>query len=127
MDEQAGEASIHLRNRDVGNGRAFLLIASLLIPDINPLALAVTGLILVGVLWALVAGGPGIQAAVAVGLVWLMLLGGLRSVVIRTYRSSDAQRLVQYTWLPRGVWFAAWRAIALVCMWSGGRLLLQQG
>jgi peptidase M50B-like protein len=127
VDEQAGEGSIPLRNRDVGNGRAFLLIASLLIPDINPLALAVTGLILVGVLWALVAGGPGIQAAVAVGLVWLMLLGGLRSVVIRTYRSSDAQRLVQYTWLPRGVWFAAWLVIALVCTWSGGRLLLQQG
>jgi hypothetical protein len=56
-----------------------------------------------------------------------MLIGGLRSVVIRTYRSSDTQRLVQYTWLPRGVWFAAWLAIALACTWSGGRLLLQHG
>lgn len=104
---------------------AILLIAALLIPDINPLALVITGLILAGIIWALIAGKPGIQAAVGVGLVWLMLIGGLRSVVIRTYRSSDAQRLVQSTWLPRAVWFAAWLAIALACMWSGGRLLLQ--
>ena len=54
-----------------------LLLAVLLIPKINPFALAVTGLLLAGILWALIAGVPGVQAALAVGLVWLMLIGGL--------------------------------------------------
>jgi hypothetical protein len=73
---------------------AVLLLAVLLVPKINPLALAVTGLLLGGILWALIAGGPGVQAELAVGLVWLMLIGGLRSVLIRTYGSDDARRLV---------------------------------
>jgi hypothetical protein len=77
-----------------------------------------------GILWALIAGGPGVQAELAVGLVWLMLIGGLRSVLIRTYGSDDARRLVKATWLPRVVWFAAWLAIAVVCLWVGGRVVL---
>jgi hypothetical protein len=32
------------------------------IPNINPLALAFTGLLLGGILWALIAGGPNVQA-----------------------------------------------------------------
>jgi peptidase M50B-like protein len=61
---------------------------------------------------------------VAVGLVRLKLIGGLRSVLIRTYRSNDARRLTESTWLPSVVWFAAWLTIAIACVWVGGRILL---
>jgi hypothetical protein len=101
-----------------------LLLAILLIPEINLLALVVTGLLLIGFLWALIAGGPGIQAAVAVGLVWLLLIGGLRIVLIRNINSSDGAALAGRYWIPRIVSFAAWLAIAVVSLWVGGRVLL---
>ena len=102
-----------------------LLLAVLLIPEINPFALAVTGLLLAGILWALIAGVPGVQAALAVGLVWLMLIGGLESVLVRNIKSDDVHKLTEYTWIPRVVWFAAWPAIAVVSLWVGGRVLLR--
>jgi Peptidase M50B-like len=101
-----------------------LLIAVLFVPKINPLALAVTGLLLVGIVWALIAGGPGIKGALAVALVWLLLIGGLRIVVVRNTGSGDAEALSRYTWIPRVVWFAIWLAIALISLWIGGRVLL---
>ena len=102
-----------------------LLLAVLLIPEINPFALAVTGLLLAGILWALIAGVPGVQVALAVGLVWLMLIGGLESVLVRNTKSDDVHKLTEYTWIPRVVWFAAWPAIAVVSLWVGGRVLLR--
>jgi hypothetical protein len=101
-----------------------LLLAVLLIPEITPFALAVTSLLLAGVLWALIAGGPGVQAALAVGLVWLLLIGGLRMVLVRNVQSGDVKELAAHTWIPRVVWFAAWLAIAVVSLWVGGRVLL---
>ena len=103
---------------------AVLLVAVLLIPKINPFALTITALLLGGILWALVAGGPGVQAALAVGLVWLMLIGGLRIVLVRNTKSDDVAELTELTWIPRIVWFAAWLAIAVVSLWVGGRILL---
>jgi Peptidase M50B-like len=101
-----------------------LLLAVLVIPEINPLALAFTVLLLGGILWALVAGGPGVQAALAAGLVWLMLIGGLWMVLKRNINNMDAVKLTQATWIPRFVWFAGWLTIAMVSLWVGGRLLL---
>jgi len=101
-----------------------LLLAVLLIPKINPFALAITGLLLAGILWALIAGSPSVQAAVAVGLVWLMLSGGLRGIVVRKTESDDVAELAKLTWIPRVVWFVAWLAIGVVCLWVGGRVLL---
>ena len=101
-----------------------LLLAVLLIPKINPFALAITGLLLAGILWALIAGSPSVQAAVAVGLVWLMLIGGLRVIVVRKTESDDVAELAKLTWIPRVVWFVAWLAIGVVCLWVGGRVLL---
>lgn len=77
-----------------------LLLAVLLIPEINPLALAVTGLLLAGILWALIAGAPGIQAALAVGLVWLLLIGGLRIELLHNINAQDAHDLTELTWIP---------------------------
>src|SRR4051794_15852469 len=67
-----------------------LLLAVLLIPEVNSLALAFTVLLLGGILWALIAGGPGVQATLAVGLVWLMLIGGLWMVLKRNIDNQDA-------------------------------------
>ena len=92
--------------------------------EINPLALAFTVLLLGGILWALLAGKAGVQAALAVGLVWLMLIGGLWMVLVRNINNQDAVELTQATWIPRFVWFAGWLAIAVVSLWVGGRLLL---
>ena len=101
-----------------------LLLAVLLIPEINPFALLITGLLLVGIVWAIIAGGPGVQAALAVGLVWLLLIGGLRTVLVRNVRSDDVKKLAANTVIPRAVWFAGWLAIAVASLWVGGRVLL---
>jgi hypothetical protein len=101
-----------------------LLLAALLIPKVNPLALAVTGLLLAGIIWALIAGGTGIQAALAVGLVWLLLIGGLYSVVTHNIGAQDARDLSKEFWIPRLVSFAGWLAIAVLSLWIGGRVLL---
>jgi hypothetical protein len=101
-----------------------LLIPVLLVPEINPLALVVVVLLLAGFSWALIAGGPGIQAAIAVGLVWLLLIGGVRQVLHDNYNAGDAWRLANDTWIPRMVWFAGWLVIAIVSLWTGGRVLL---
>ena len=101
-----------------------LLLAVLVIPEINSLALGFTVLLLGGILWALVAGGPGVQAALAAGLVWLMLIGGLWMVLKRNIDNQDAVELRQATWIPSFVWFAGWLTIAVVSLWVGGRVLL---
>jgi hypothetical protein len=65
-----------------------------------------------------------VKAALAVGLVWLLLIGGLRTVLIRNTESMDGHELAAITWVPRVVWFAVWLAIAVLCLWFGGRVLL---
>ncbi|HEY0937111.1 MAG TPA: hypothetical protein VGD91_25655, partial [Trebonia sp.] len=83
----------------------------LFVPKINPLALAVTGLLLAGIVWALLAGNALIKGALAVALVWVLLIGGLRIVVVHNTSASDAFVLSGYTWIPRVVWFVIWRAL----------------
>jgi hypothetical protein len=101
-----------------------LLLAVLLIPAINSIAVQVTVVLLAGVLWALIAGGSRVQAAVAVGLVWILLIGGLRDVLVHNVNAVDARDLSNETWVPRLVWFAGWLVIAVVSLWVGGRVLL---
>ena len=71
-------------------------------------------------------GSPVLQAAFAAGLVWLLLVGGLRAAVLHGWRSdeSDAAQLARDTLIPRVVWYAAFVAIALYCLLKGTRLLL---
>ena len=73
------------------------------------------------------ASPPGVQAGVAVGLVWLMLLGGvttLRGQRLGGNRSSDAGQLARLTWIPAFLWVALSWFVAIVCLWVGGRRLL---
>jgi hypothetical protein len=70
-------------------------------------------------------GTPELQTAVAVALVWLMLLGGVRAVAVMSLGpKSDSGRLAQSTWIPAIVWAGVFWTVALLCLWLGGRRLL---
>jgi Peptidase M50B-like len=99
-----------------------LLAAALLVAD-GTTALVVTAATLAGVIWAAVAGSRYVQAAVAVGLVWLLLIGGLRQVIVDR-GGDDGTVLKKLTWIPRIVWYGIFLAIGVVSLWVGGRVLL---
>jgi Peptidase M50B-like len=99
-----------------------LLIVALLWAN-NGFARAVTALGLAGVLWAAITGGPQTPAAVAFALVWLLLIGGVGQAV-GDRGGSDGPKMAASTWIPKSVWWALWVAIAVICLWSGARLLL---
>lgn len=89
-----------------------------------------TGLIVLlagaGVGYVAVEGSPQVQSVLAVALVWLMLLGGVRSLVNLGLGAdkSDTAQLSAATWIPRVVWAALFWVVALVCLWFGARLLV---
>lgn len=99
-----------------------LLAAALLVAS-GATAVLVTLAALAGVVWAALAGSPTVQAAVAVGLVWLLLIGGVRRVLADN-GGGDGEALAAQTWIPIFVWFAIWLTIAVVSLWVGGRILL---
>jgi len=80
----------------------------------------------VGIGWVAVGDDAGLQALVAVTLVWWMLLGALRSLVHLGFggEPSDAASLARRTWIPAIVWVALFWFVAVVCLWVGGRRLL---
>jgi hypothetical protein len=77
-----------------------------------------------GVLLLLWRGSAYLQLTVAVGIVWLLLIGGVIDA-IRMDRGddSDAYWMARRTWIPAIVWQAFWVTVALVCLYVGGRLL----
>jgi len=100
-----------------------LLAAALLVAS-GTTALVVSVAALVGVIWAAVAGSPFVQAAVAVGLVWLLLIGGLGQIIVDG-GGKDGTKLSELTWIPRVVWFGIFLVVAVVSLWVGGRVLLR--
>jgi Peptidase M50B-like len=100
-----------------------VLLAAALLVAAGTTALVITAAALAGVIWAAVAGSPTVQAAVAVGLVWLLLVGGLRQTIVDG-SGTDGQNLSKLTWVPRPVWFGIFLIIAVVSLWVGGRVLL---
>jgi hypothetical protein len=100
-----------------------LLLAVLLVRS-NGLALTVTVLLVAGILWTAVAGPVLLQASVAVGVVWVLLLGGLRRIVLDNVKASDVGYLSDKTWIPRVLWLGCWLLIAVLSLWFGGRVLL---
>ena len=71
-----------------------------------------------------VSGAPLLQAAFAAGLVFVLLIGGVRSAVqSSTDDGSDAAHLAHDTLIPRQLWKAAFVVVAFVCLWKGFLLL----
>jgi len=104
-----------------------LLLASFLIAT-NSIAIAIAGTAVLGIGAALAIGSPQVQASLAVGLVWLLLLGGMYDALTipRGNNSSDIAKLQRDTVIiPRIAWKAAFVLIGLFCLYKGGRDLLQ--
>ena len=69
-------------------------------------------------------GTPVLQAAIATGVVWLLLFGGARAAAQSgTGDGSDAAQLAHDTLVPRILWKAVFVTVAIVCLWKGFRLL----
>lgn len=79
-----------------------------------------------GIGYVAYAGDPALTAGVATALVWLLLIGGVWSLRGQGLgrRGSDAALLRGYTYVPGVVWVALFWAVAVFCLWSGGRALL---
>jgi Peptidase M50B-like len=90
----------------------------------NALANVVTAVALTGIVAALWRGSAELQVALAVGVVWWLLLGGVRSSVgMGRGPMSDAGQMYRLTFIPPVLWQAFWVTVALVCLYAGGRLL----
>lgn len=65
-----------------------------------------------------------LQAAVAAGLVWLLLFGGIRHAAESgTGDTSDAAHLARDTFIPRTAWKAGFVVVGVVCLWRAVLLL----
>jgi len=91
----------------------------------NGLAIAVAVLAVGGLGWTAWFGGPELQVTVALGLVWLLLIGGARATLtLSRGDGSDPYWLARHTLIPRIVWHAVFVVIAGACLWMGGSSLL---
>lgn len=71
-----------------------------------------------------ISGTPVLQAALAAGLVFVLLIGGVRSAVVSsTGDGSDAAHLAHDTLIPRVLWKAGFVVLSLYCLWKGFQLL----
>jgi Peptidase M50B-like len=87
-------------------------------------ATVVVLLLIVSIGYVAIYGTPVLQAALAAGLVWLLLFGGLQSAVVAgTHKDTDPDLLFRDTLIPRTVWKAGFVVIALLCLWKGFQLL----
>jgi hypothetical protein len=75
--------------------------------------------------------GPQVQAAFAYGVVWFLLLGGVRPVFeLQAKRrrggapDSDVDQLSRLTHVPPALWLLLLHAVSLCSLASGGRWLL---
>ena len=105
-------------------GTAVLLLAAFFLAE-TALTIAFALVVLAGVVATALFGGPVLQAAVAVGVVWVLLLGSLLATFrLSRGKDTDPDFLFRATLVPRIVWQAIWIAIAVVSLYVGGRLLL---
>jgi hypothetical protein len=89
------------------------------------LANVYTFLVLAGLVATALFASALVQTMVAVGLVWVMLIGGLYQAVRQSRADgTDAHRLARCTLLPRLFWHGLWVLVGLACLYKGTRLLL---
>ncbi|MEU1779877.1 MULTISPECIES: M50 family metallopeptidase [Streptomyces] len=110
---------------------ATALLAAMLVMIRN--AYGALTVVLAGAAFFLVSwlAGPQVQAAFAYGVVWFLLLGGVRPAfeLQRKRRhggapDSDADQLARLTNVPPVVWLGLFHVVALCSLAGGGRWLL---
>ncbi|GLZ45255.1 membrane protein [Actinomycetospora sp. NBRC 106375] len=117
----------------VGNPWAVLLasiVLSVLAVALSKggLAFLVPTLVVLGLTWLLLAGSGNLQAVFAVGIAWVLLIGGfVKNVSLLGAPSQDGANLAGRTLIPNFVWSLIWIFIALVALIVGGQLLLRPG
>ncbi|MFE6779144.1 M50 family metallopeptidase [Streptomyces sp. NPDC057702] len=111
-------------------GASALLVAMLLMirNAYGVLSVVVTGAIFLLVTWLT---EPEVQAAFAYGVVWFLLLGGVRPPFElqrkRRYgqaRDSDPDQLARLTHVPAALWMGLFHTVTLCSLIGGGRWLL---
>lgn len=103
----------------------FLCILALVPARKYGLAFLLPLLIVLGVGWTLIGGTPEVRAAVAVGIVWYLLLGAVaRNWSILTGKGDAAALQTSTLIIPGFVWKLLWIVIGIVCLIKGGSLLL---
>jgi hypothetical protein len=117
----------------LGNPWAVLLgavvLAFALIPfSIKSLAFVVPTVVVLGVGYVLVQGSAQLQAAFAVGIAWLLLIGGAADNLRFRGGKADAGSLAEQTIIfPAFVWELLWAFVSIVTLIVGGQLLLRPG
>ncbi|MBP2405040.1 M50 family metallopeptidase [Streptomyces syringium] len=110
---------------------ATALLAAMLVMIRN--AYGVLTVVLAGAAFVLVSWltGPAVQAAFAYGVVWFLLLGGVRPAfeLQRKRRhggapDSDADQLARLTNVPPVIWLGFFHVVSLCSLTGGGRWLL---
>ncbi|MFF5128363.1 M50 family metallopeptidase [Streptomyces syringium] len=110
---------------------ATALLAAMLVMIRN--AYGVLTVVLAGAAFVLVSWltGPAVQAAFAYGVVWFLLLGGVRPAfeLQRKRRhggapDSDADQLARLTNVPPLIWLGFFHVVSLCSLTGGGRWLL---
>jgi hypothetical protein len=66
----------------------------------------------------------GAQVAVAYGIAWVLLLGGIRVIVLRGADAQDAALLRALTRLPSGFWSKLWLSGSVLALAAGAILLI---
>ncbi|MCS0634370.1 M50 family metallopeptidase [Streptomyces sp. LP05-1] len=108
---------------------ALLLVMLVMIRNAyGALTVVLTGAAFLLVSWLT---GPDVQAAFAYGVVWFLLLGGVRPVFeLQSKRrhggapDSDADQLARLTHVPPALWLFLFHAVSLCSLIGGGRWLL---
>jgi Peptidase M50B-like len=106
----------------------FLLLFALFQAETHFTRLVVV-LAFIGVGWVALRGSAYLQAAVAVGLVWWMLIGGTwwaASGFRFPGGTSDANQLGDATLIPRFMWDLLFASIGIVALCIGGHELLRR-
>ncbi|MDF2975409.1 MAG: integral rane protein [Actinomycetospora sp.] len=119
----------------IANGNPWaVLIAAIffsvlaLVAAANALAFTIPLLVVLGLGAALLRGSAEIQAFVAVGVVWFLLISGAAKVLSLRGRKGDATGLAKATVVvPAIVWELFWAFAGLVALIVGGQFLLRPG
>lgn len=92
------------------------------------LAIVIPAVVIAGVFAAALRGSEALQAGLATGAAWFLLLGATYDAFALPTDAGDAMNLARRTVvIPGFVWKLIWIAIAVVSLYAGGRLLLVPG